>query len=404
MHSQRIAIIGAGIGGLSAALALTRAGFSVAVFEQSKVLQEVGAGIQLSPNATWILAEWGVLDQTKKAGFLPKAVKISHWRSGQPLGRFPLNHSDSFLNAPYIHIHRADIHQILHQAFRKASGSEVHLGARLEHIEYDADQRVTRLHIDRDGDVSEEEFDYVIGADGIHSKVREYVEPASEARFTGNVAWRGLVPVKDLSPSCRPDPCANLLMGPGAHVVYYYVRGGEAVNYVAVVETDQWQEESWTLKADVEEMLEDFVGWNAQTRDILAATNPDSCYRWALYDREPFQTWLRDQCVLLGDAAHPMLPFLAQGAGMAIEDAYALAACLEQHPDDLLKGTELYMVRRRDRTAKVQLQARRNMKLYHVRNPMVQFCRHQYLSFLGKSNPEHFNKSLAWLYEYRVKI
>jgi salicylate hydroxylase len=244
----------------------------------------------------------------------------------------------------------------------------------------------------------------VIGADGIHSKVREYVEPESEARFTGNVAWRGLVPTKDLSPSCRPDPCANVLMGPGSHVVYYYVRGGDLVNYVAVIETEHWQEESWTLKADLSEMLGDFDGWNAQTRDILAATDPDSCYRWALYDRDPFRCWLKDQCVLLGDAAHPMLPFLAQGAGMAIEDAYVLTRCLEQAPDDLIKATDRYLLRRRDRTAKVQHQARRNMTLYHVRNPLIQLCRHQYLSFLGKSNPEHFNKSLAWLYDHRAKI
>lgn len=404
MKSQRIAIVGAGIGGLSAALALTRAGFSVTVFEQAPVLQEVGAGIQLSPNATRILAEWGVLAPAKKAGFLPKAVKISHWRTGKQIGRFPLNHTESFQSAPYIHIHRADFHSILLDAYQELSGDQVNTGARLQKIEYDSSARITRLAFERNGAPETHEFDFVIGADGIHSRVREYVAPESEARFTGNVAWRGLVAVKDLSPSCRPDPCANVLMGPGSHVVYYYVRGGELVNYVAVIETDQWQEESWTIKADLNEMLGDFDGWNAQTRDILAASDPDSCYRWALYDRDPFKNWHKDQCVLLGDAAHPMLPFLAQGAGMAIEDAYVLSGCLEQHPEDLTDGINLYLIRRRDRTTKVQLQARRNMKLYHIRNPLVQFGRHQYLNLLGTSNPEYFNKNLAWLYDYHVKI
>lgn len=404
MKSQRIAIVGAGIGGLSAALALIRAGFSVTVFEQAPELHEVGAGIQLSPNATRILAEWAVLRKAKKVGFLPKAVKISHWRTGKQIGRFPLNHTDSFQSAPYIHIHRADFHAILYQAYKDQSGDDVITGARLLDIEYDDSARITRLGFDHNGTTETHEFDLVIGADGIHSKVREYVAPESRARFTGNVAWRGLVAVKDLSPSCRPDPCANVLMGPGSHVVYYYVRGGELVNYVAVIETDQWREESWTLKADLEEMLVDFKGWNAQTRDILAATHPDSCYRWALYDRDPFQNWSKNQCVLLGDAAHPMLPFLAQGAGMAIEDAYVLSGCLEKHPDNLDEGVNLYLIRRRDRTAKVQSQARKNMKIYHIRNPLIQFCRHQYLNLLGTSNPEYFNHNLAWLYDYQVKV
>ena len=401
MSELSIAIIGAGIGGLSAALALSRQGFDVTVYEKTAELSEVGAGIQLSSNATNILYQWGLMDQAKKIGFLPKAVKLSHWRTGDQIARFPVNHNESFHNQAYLHIHRADIHGLLLQAYEQASGKKVVLGASLHDLSAKDKSQMT-ITIEQDGQQQTYEHDWVIGADGIHSKVRDFVAPGSQARFTGNVAWRGLVPVESLTSLFRPDPCANLMMGPGAHFVYYYVRGGHFVNYVAVIERDDWQEESWTLKANLKEMLEDFAGWNAQTRNILAHTDPESCYRWALYDRDPISTWCRDRCILLGDAVHPMLPFLAQGAAMAIEDAYQLASCFKEFSQQPEQLKNVYTNARAQRTAKVQLQARKNMQIYHIRNPLIQFPRDQYLAWRGRRDPEFFNKKLAWLYDYRV--
>lgn len=404
MKSQRIAIIGGGIGGLSAALALTKAGFSVQVFEQAPELTEVGAGIQLSPNATQILQHWGLYQDAKRIGFLPKAIKFSHWRSGEQIGRFPINHSELFHHSSYMHIHRADLHELLYRRFLDLNPDGLVTGAKLQQVEYDAQAKTSRLSFESATPAgikgSEDTFNVVVGADGIHSKVREMVAPHSQARFTGNVAWRGLVPTDELSPSCRPDPCANVVMGPGAHFVCYYVRGGKTLNYVAVVERDDWQEESWTIKASHEEMMEDFSGWNAQIRDILGSTAPDSCYRWALHDREPLKHWHKDQCLLIGDAAHPMLPFLAQGAAMALEDAFVLATCFTRHADASAEAIKQFVSLRQARATRVQLEARKNMKIYHMRNPLIQFARDQYLFFLSNTRPEYFNRRLQWLYSY----
>ncbi|MCG8314767.1 MAG: FAD-dependent oxidoreductase [Pseudomonadales bacterium] len=399
---QNIAIIGAGIGGLSAAIALTKAGFTVTVFEQAATLGEVGAGIQLSPNATRVLHEWGLVDRAKKMGFQPKAIKISNWLSGDQIGRYPVNHNASYKGQPFIHIHRADIHQILLEAFRGLNQGGVETGAKLQALSFDASANQMNLQFAGDQHPIQRPFDWVIGADGIHSKVRDYVAPESKARFTGNVAWRGLVPVEKLSMPLRPDPCSNVIMGPGKHFVCYYVRGGSLVNYVAVMETDQWQEESWTIKADLDEMMNDFSGWNAQVREVLAHTNPDSCYRWALYDRDPLNSWRKDRCVILGDAAHPMLPFLAQGAGMAIEDASVLGRAFAAHKDNIDKAIDVFIGYRKPRTTKVQLEARKNMKLYHFRNTFMQLGRDHYLKLRGEMNPEFFNRRLSWLFDYQT--
>ena len=401
---QSIAIIGAGIGGLSAALALTKAGFAVTVFEQAGALGEVGAGIQLSPNATRVLRDWGVVDRAKRMGFQPKAIKISHWLSGDQIGRFPVNHNASYKGQPFIHIHRADIHQILLDAFLGLNPEGVVVDAKLEGLSFQSASNKMSLQLCLKNKPEQQMFDWVIGADGIHSKVRDYVAPDSQARFTGNVAWRGLVPVEKLSTPLRPDPCSNVIMGPGKHFVCYYVRGGSLVNYVAVMETDQWQEESWTIKANLEEMMNDFSGWNAQVREVLAHTNPDSCYRWALHDRDPLKVWRKDRCVLMGDAAHPMLPFLAQGAGMAIEDARVLANAFSAHRNDIDKAIDVYIEHRKPRTTKVQLEARKNMKLYHFRNTFMQIGRDRYLKFRGEMNPEFFNRRLSWLFDYQTPL
>ena len=358
MASGRVLIAGGGIGGLTAALCLAEAGFEVAVFERSADFGEIGAGIQLSPNCTRVLHHLGLAPALAARAFLPEGGEFRAWKSGKVIGSSPLGQTvrDEY-GFPYYHIHRGDLLRALVEAAECSSTIELHTAS--EVTGFDQGGKV-RAYVD--GAVHE--GDALVGADGIHSAVRTGLFGADAPRFTGNVAWRALVPAERL-PTGLVRPMATAWWGPHKHFVHYYLRSGTVVNCVCVVEKTGWEVESWTEPGEFEELKRDFAGWHDDLQALIDNMDPNSLYKWALHDREPMPRWGEGAVTLLGDACHPTLPFMAQGAAMAIEDAAVLAGCLaadESVPAALKRYEDL----RRQRTAGVQNGSRRNAKIFHL--------------------------------------
>jgi salicylate hydroxylase len=353
-------VVGAGIGGLTAALSLARAGRDVLVLEQAERLGEVGAGIQLSPNASRVLYSLGLREPLEACAFVPQAVE-ARCSLGRLLFREELGaHAVSRYGFPYLHLHRADLHAALAEAVAADPRIELRLGARCDRVSSDSISASAVLA----GSGERLETELLIGADGIHSAVRECLLGSAQPRFTGNVAWRALIPVDELS-GTKPPPVAGIWMGAGAHVVMYYLRRGELVNVVAVVEQTGWEVESWSERGDPNELRAAFAGWNSTVTDTLAAVQPEACFRWALLDRPPLPSWSGGRIVLLGDACHPTLPFLAQGAAMAIEDAATLSRCLATDPSSA-EALRRYEALRKPRTSKIQRVSRLNARIFHM--------------------------------------
>lgn len=395
MTGQSGIIAGAGLGGLCAALCLARKGIRSTVVEQSSEFGEVGAGIQVSPNGTRVLFALGLEDELDRVAFRPEAVEMRGWRRGQLISRLPLGATvENRFGTPYLHLHRADLHRVLATAATETELIDFRMGSPLVSASQDERGVVART---RSGD--EIAGDFLIGADGIRSTVRGFVVPHAEPSFTGCVAWRGVIDASSFDRSLRNTAgmrsVAALWMGPGAHFVNYYLRRGELVNFVAIVERDDWSDESWTVKGDKRDLMEDFSGWHPTVRSIIDRTPFDECYKWALFVRKPLPAWTAGRITLLGDSCHATLPFLAQGACMAFEDAAALAQCLEGY-DEVEPALRRYEELRRDRTSSTQAQARRAQTVYHLDDGPKVWLRNTALR-LGRRKS---NRRIEGLYGY----
>ncbi len=353
-------IVGAGIGGLCAALALHDAGRRVVVCEQSPLLGEVGAGVMLGPNATRVLARLGIGDDLARLGYEPKFTLVRDGKDGTLLSRTEFGAAVAQADGARIyHIHRADLHGALVKAVEARDPRLIRRGKSLIAISQSG-SHVTAAFADGERVTCAA----LIGADGIKSCARQYIAPDASARFTGNIAWRGLVPAAGLRPEQQLAE-STVWVGERRHVVRYAVKGGTLINYVALAERETWTDEGWTARSDVSEILREFAGWHPDVVDLIAKTPADACFKWGLFDRDPLPHWSKGRVTLLGDAAHPMLPFLAQGAAMAIEDAAVLARMLDRH-SDVEAAFAAYEQARLPRTSWVQAQSRQNQKLYHA--------------------------------------
>ena len=356
---RRLIIAGGGIGGLTAALCLAQRDFSVLVLEQAAQFSTAGAGIQLSPNCSRVLHHLGLEAGLRGKGFLPEGTQFRDWRSGRVITESVLGSEIAErYGAPYYHIHRGDLIDVLFEAARAHPHIELRVNARVEHFE--TVRAGSGVQVRSAG--TTELAAGLIGADGIHSKVRQDLWGEQQPLFTGNVAWRMLVPAARL-PAGMVRPMSTVWWGPSKHFVHYYVAGGEFVNCVCVVEKSGWQVESWTELGDVGELRADFVGWHADIQTLIAQADPSVLYKWALFDRPPMPHWGKGNVTLLGDACHPTLPFMAQGAAMAIEDAAVLAACLGAD-QSVANGMQRYEGVRRKRAAGIQQGSRRNAKVF----------------------------------------
>jgi 2-polyprenyl-6-methoxyphenol hydroxylase-like FAD-dependent oxidoreductase len=352
-----VLIAGGGIGGLSASIALARTGIKTSVLERSAFTEESGAGIQLGPNATRLLRDMGVLDAIEPVAFKPEAIWQFDGLSGKRLAIVPLGDiPEQRYGAPYITLHRADLHTGLHSVAKDLAPVELHSSYEIAAVEVHGESVAAQS-------VSGESLEgsSLIGADGLWSAVRKTVAPA-DLRFAGATASRGLLPTKDL-PSPFSEPVVGLWLGPRSHLVHYPVRAGEVLNVVAV--TDGGGEvQGWNQSGDAAALLSGFARWCKESKSLLERV--EAWRRWSLYRLPQLNRWSVGAATLLGDAAHPVLPFLAQGAALAIEDAVTLASSLAALPDDAPTAFRQYEALRRPRTTRVQRQSRRFGYFYHL--------------------------------------
>lgn len=350
----RIAIVGGGLGGLAAALFLRRAGLEATVYEQSPELREVGAGIVVSPNMVRPLRELGLAG--KLASFavrLETAWEFRRWQDGRVLFAQPMGEECERLYGAHCYVaHRADLLALFQQALPREF---LRLDRRCVRISQD-ERGAEATFIGKAGLKTKVTADVVIGADGIHSLVRQAIASKVGARFSGLCAFRCLVPAEK-APEMARRPVQTLWLGPGRHAVHYPISGGRLVNLVAIVPAGDWRTESWIADGEITDVVAQFEGWDDRLHQLILAAS--STKRWAMYDRDPLDRWTEGRVSLLGDAAHAMLPFFAQGAAQAIEDAVVLATCLQSaDTGSVRQALQRYEEIRRPRTTEIQLMSR----------------------------------------------
>lgn len=390
--TMKVAIVGAGIGGVALARALQQRGIEAHLFERAHAFGEIGAGVQVTPNAAKVLNALGLAEELARIGFLPQAMVGLNWDDAHELFRTPLQEvCPRLFGADFWHVHRADLHAILSEGI---PAERVSFNMSCTGVSQKDGKAIA--HFD---DGTSFEADLVVGADGIHSVVRDAAWGKADAQFTGHMCWRALVPVEQ-HPLPFVSPDASFWMGPKAHIVTYYVKGGAAVNIVAVNESADWVAESWTEPSTREELVAAYDGWHDNLIQLLQRTDKQQIFKWGLFDRDPMDRWSQGRATLLGDAAHPMLPFLSQGAAMAIEDAYVLAAALDHFGNNVDAALDAYEAERRPRTARVQLEARERGRTYHLANPEEQKKRDLAFQQAQAKDPNAVGIKAEWVYEY----
>ena len=388
----KVAIVGGGIGGLAAALFLQRAGIEATVYEQASQLHETGAGIVVPPNMVRLLDELGLLPGLQACAVkLEAAWEFRRWQNGQVLFSQPMgDRCRQLYGADCFVVHRADLLALLQQAW---PAERLCLGHRFERHRQTG-SKVEMAFSRADGTSATTTADVLLGADGIHSAVRTAIHGHDQPRFSGLCAFRCLVNA-DQAPALALRPVQTLWLGPGRHLVHYPISAGRVVNIVAIVPAGDWRTESWTAHGRVEDMQAAFAGWETAVHELLQAATDTR--RWALFDREPLTTWTQGRVTLLGDAAHAMLPFFAQGAAQAFEDAAVLAKCLaETSAEDAAVALQRYEARRRPRASQVQTLSRGRELRNHLADGLEQQARD---TDFARGDPL---QQSAWLYGHDV--
>ncbi|WP_165404576.1 FAD-dependent monooxygenase [Pigmentiphaga kullae] len=392
-RSKNVGIVGAGIGGLTAAIALRQFGHDVTVFEQAKKPSEIGAGIIVGPNAVKVLRALDLGSELDRIAVEPGKHRLRNWKTGRIMFDQPMGESfRERFGAGYLQVHRADLIEIL---VRKLPADRVCLSSRAASVRQDSSAAALVLENGK-----ELEFDMLVGADGIKSAVRSSLFGLESPRFTGNVCWRGTVPSEDV-PQGVFSSDIHVWVGPGGHVVNYYIRGGKLMNFIAIHQADDWSAESWSFDADREELARRYADWHPALAAMFERAT--ACSKWALFDRDPMSRWSEGRVTLLGDAAHPMLPYLAQGAAMAMEDGIVLAKLITREVD-IVPALQRYEKIRLPRTTRTQLGARARAKQNHMTSPVARLMRDIGLGLRRTFRPSSTSYNVEWLYEYDAAL
>jgi salicylate hydroxylase len=385
MKPLNVLIVGAGIGGLTHALCMSRAGHRVTILEANPSVEFLGAGIQISPNATKVLQSIGLGPELARVATVPEYASFRHWRTGACIHQSRLGSAiNERFGAPYYHLLRSDLMRLLVDVVAQDARIDLIYGVKALGFEVKGDAVSVRSPDARfTGQV-------LVGADGIHSSIRQGLFGEQMPRFTGQVAWRFLAPAARLDPSAVA-PGVTAWWGPGQHFVHYLVGQGQWVNCVCVLESTQWAQESWVQRGEVAAVAEDFKGWHPSLASLIKAADASEVYKWALFDRPEMPSWGAGPVTLLGDACHATLPFMAQGAAMAIEDAAVLSRCLREG-SEVRASLKQYEALRKPRTTYVQRASQRNGRVFHARPPFS-WLRDRVAPWAGR-------QTMARLYDY----
>jgi len=384
----RVAIVGGGIGGLTAAISLLQAGYDVQVYEQTRLLSEVGAGINISPNASRILIRLGLGDECDRVAFRSPFFHQRRWDDGRTLTKARLaTEIEKEFGAPHLIFHRGELHALL---ARPVPPERVHLAHRCVGVEQDG--KTVRLKFENGAEV---EADVLIAADGIFSAVRRALLGPERPRFACR-AYRGLIPaekVRDIPPE------STSFLGPGRHFIHYYVSAGRMLNFVGHVEQEDWISESWTEPGQVSDLRAAYAGWHPQVQRVIDAV--DETFIWAVLDRPPIARWSYGRITMLGDSCHPMIPFMGQGGAQAIEDAAAITACLLKCGDDVEAALKLYETLRLPRASRVQNASWDNKTRFHMPDGPAQEARD---AQMAQGMTDWSYRAVAWLYGHDAAV
>lgn len=390
MSKPHVLIAGAGIGGLTAALAMLQRGYDVDVYEQAPKLMELGAGVQIAANGSRIFEHLGLRPAFEQTVCEAAGKEVRIWNTGQVFKLFDLGEdSVKRFGSPYWFVHRGDMHRILKDAVLALKKDAIHTSAKC--LGYS--ETGGRITLQIEGG-RQAEGDILVGADGVHSVLREQMFDPSQSEFVGIIAWRGLATRKNLSADLQRMVGTNWV-GPGGHVITYPIHGGEWLNFVGFGERDDWRVESWTEQGTKDECAADFTNWNPLVHEIIGQL--DQPFKWALVSRAPLQTWTKGHATLLGDACHPTLPFLAQGAIMALEDSIVLARCLD-HYADAQEALLAYQNARVERTTKIVLGSTESGKRFHNQTLADPDAAVAFME--GEWAPDKVRTRYDWLFEY----
>jgi salicylate hydroxylase len=386
---MKVLIAGAGLGGLAAAAACLRRGIDVEVYEQAPELREVGAGVQISANGTGVLFALGLEEGVRKWGVHALDKEIRLWNTGQTWSLFsrlkPSSGGERY-KYPMFMLHRGDLHAMLVDLVQSLKPDAIRLNHRVKRFE-------GRVLFFENGKTASGEV--IVGADGLHSVIRKQLFGEAKPVFTGQVAWRGLVPIAKLPEDQRRLVGTNWL-GPKAHVTCYPVHRGELFNFVGQVDRDDWQVESWTAQGTKEECFADFPDWHPHVQSMIEHSGP--LYKWGLFLRQPLERWTKGRVTLLGDACHAMLPYLGQGANMAMEDGYVLARCLEQWAGQPEEALQRYEALRRERTTKVVNGSAEMTHKFHNEALREAGTAEAYVN--QEWHPDKIRARYDWIYQY----
>jgi salicylate hydroxylase len=395
MPGLKVLVVGGGIGGITTVLALRQRRIDVQLFEQAAAFGQVGAGLQVSSNAARILRRLGLGEELKKVATYPEGRDYRGWDTAERLYYTPLGQkAEAHFGSPYYAAHRAELLDVLLTGLTDRTG--ITMGSRVERIDQDAVGVTLTL---ANGETAH--GDILIGADGIHSTIRGQLFGKELPRYTGNVAWRGLVPAERVA-HLDLGSVVGVWMGPNRSIVQYYVSAGKTFNWIGISRSSEPARESWLAEGKIEDALAEYDGWHPTIRTIIAET--PKVLRQALYDREPLPDWQVGRVVLMGDAAHPMMPFYAQGGAQSIEDAYVLAGCIAEGQDRPLEALARFVRMRQPRTAWMQGLARREEELYQMNDAATIKARNEKMRTNRSPETATFPPEQERLYGYDAEV